>query len=96
MLGLLLGGLLGRAAAGAAVRSAVARPLLGGLMGRRGGGGSPGGSVGGTSSPGQAEPATTIKEGGQEPAAPKPPEKDRKSTRLNSSHEWISRMPSSA
>ena len=23
-------------------------------------------------------------------------EKDRKSTRLNSSHEWISRMPSSA
>ena len=24
------------------------------------------------------------------------PEKDRKSTRLNSSHEWISRMPSSA
>ena len=25
-----------------------------------------------------------------------PPQKDRKSTRLNSSHEWISRMPSSA
>ena len=25
-----------------------------------------------------------------------PEEKDRKSTRLNSSHEWISRMPSSA
>ena len=24
------------------------------------------------------------------------PEEDRKSTRLNSSHEWISRMPSSA
>ena len=24
------------------------------------------------------------------------PERDRKSTRLNSSHEWISRMPSSA
>ena len=29
-------------------------------------------------------------------AAPVPTGKDRKSTRLNSSHEWISRMPSSA
>ena len=29
-------------------------------------------------------------------AAPSPDGRDRKSTRLNSSHEWISRMPSSA
>ena len=34
----------------------------------------------------------------QSPSAPPAtlPQQDRKSTRLNSSHEWISRMPSSA
>ena len=32
----------------------------------------------------------------QGPADDAQPETDRKSTRLNSSHEWISRMPSSA
>ena len=32
----------------------------------------------------------------QEPVGIYNEEKDRKSTRLNSSHEWISRMPSSA
>ena len=41
--------------------------------------------------PGRARPSLTLK---GDPPSPMSP--DRKSTRLNSSHEWISRMPSSA
>ena len=46
-----------------------------------------------TKAPAKAAPKAGAKSAPAEPAAPAP---DRKSTRLNSSHEWISRMPSSA
>ena len=44
----------------------------------------------------QEAPDVLIKRVSEEVLAIAKTDKDRKSTRLNSSHEWISRMPSSA